>query len=57
MAVHNLMVYVPLYLQLRRCSTSQTDLRLLPEPIGGGMDPWDRSWRASSCAYQASTVF
>jgi hypothetical protein len=31
------MVYVPLYFQLRRCSTSQTDLRLLPEPTGGGM--------------------
>ena len=37
MAVYTLMFYVPLYFQLRGCSTSQTGLRLLPEPIGAGM--------------------
>jgi predicted MFS family arabinose efflux permease len=36
MAVYTLMFYVPLYFQLRGCSSSQTGLRLLPEPIGGG---------------------
>jgi predicted MFS family arabinose efflux permease len=34
MALYTRMFYVPLYLQLRGYNTSETGLRLLPEPIG-----------------------
>lgn len=37
MAVYTLMFYVPLYFQLRGYNTSQTGLRILPEPIGAGI--------------------
>ncbi|KAJ5564668.1 Major facilitator superfamily domain general substrate transporter [Penicillium frequentans] len=37
MTIYTLMYYVPLYLQLRGHSTSQTGVLLLPEPIGGGL--------------------
>lgn len=37
MTIYTLLYYVPLYLQLRGHSTSQTGVLLLPEPIGGGL--------------------
>ena len=37
MAVYTLMFYVPLYFQLRGYNTRETGIRLLPEPIGGGV--------------------
>jgi len=37
MTIYTLMFYVPLYLQLRGYSTSQTGVRLLPESVGGGL--------------------
>lgn len=35
--MYTLMYYVPLYLQLRGHSTSQTGILILPEPVGGGL--------------------
>ncbi|GLI79957.1 hypothetical protein PoHVEF18_008305 [Penicillium ochrochloron] len=37
MAIFTLLFYVPIYLQLRGYSTSQTGVRLLPESVGGGL--------------------
>ncbi|KAF7505360.1 hypothetical protein GJ744_000981 [Endocarpon pusillum] len=35
MSLYSLVFYVPLYFQLRGANTSETGVRLLPEPVGG----------------------
>lgn len=37
MSLYSLVFYVPLYFQLRGANTSETGVRLLPEPVGGAL--------------------
>lgn len=40
MMFYTLMFYVPIYLQLKGASTSETGLQLIPESVGGGLGPF-----------------